>query len=110
MAHTQTISYQTDDFFQRQAIKVEITFNTKTENYFTCVTGDRQLSTSLKVKEFHSNRLLFISGSVDDGPTATLTKNVLFLLRELQLCLLQKQPNTHTYLLIIVPHQSGEHF
>lgn len=62
----------------------------------TCVTADDLLSTRLEVEAFDGHWLVTISSSVDDSPTATLAKDVILLVRVLQLGLLQKETNTFT--------------
>lgn len=63
----------------------------------TCVAADGLLATLLEVEALDGHWLLTVPGPVDDGPTATLAKDVTLLLRVLQLGPLQKQPNTHTH-------------
>lgn len=82
---------------------VKIYILQKTLKCFSTCLADCLLLRLLEVEAFDSYWLVTISGSIDNGPTATLAKDVIFLLRILQLGLLQKEPNTHTC--TIVNHQ-----
>ena len=62
--------------------------------------ADGLLLKPFEVEAFNGHWLATVSSSVDDGPNATLAKDVILFIRVLQMGLLQKEPNMHTQVCI----------